>query len=437
MSVFRWRGNGPGTKSDFNDGRNWVNDAGVAYAQARYPGSVAGTEDDVYFDAAVTGSSSMPCTTKCDQSDATDYPAGAEVLRSLHMSPAYNGDLGALTKYFKAKVREGFAEGSATANATFYIAGWDPGVGEFRDGITRMVVREGVDIKLDGKIGELVLLKGFVTCASGMTIAEVLTVGYMSNPATDVMLVLNSGMSLPDTISIAGGVITNYNPIANLAIGAGTWTQQAGDMTSVHQIGGTLAWNGGNITTLHLYSGQATAAGSVLARRIADAEVYPGASLTLDNGQRNILVTGRIRNYGGTVVWPSGGDIAPYPTLIYAGASDAKQGISPQSLNNSTANGDAIYIAEMDRLDVYCCTGALAGTAAIVFKLQQSATSGGTFADIAGKSVSLDDGDDDQVRLLSVWGYELGTGGHWVRVTCTNSAAVDALVSAACIKSAL
>ncbi len=437
MSIFRWRGNGAGTKSDLNDGRNWVNDAGAAHAQARYPGSVPGTEDDVYFDAAVTGSSSLACTTKCDQSNTTDYPAGAEVWASLHVSSAYNGDLGASSKYLKAKIREVYIEGSSSASVHFYIAGWNPGAGAFQDGISRMTVREALDLRLDGKIVELVPLKGIINCASGMEIESSLNVGYISDPAADVVMVLNSGMTLPASIGGAGGDITNYNAVTTLDFGAGTWSQQAGDVTTVRQRGGTFRWNGGNITTLQLFGGDATAAGSVLARRLGNAEVYPGATLTLDNGQRNILVTGRIRNYGGTVVWPSGGDIAPCPTLVYAGASDAQQGISPQTLNNSTADGDAIYVGEMDRLDVYCCSGALAGTAAVVFKLQQAATSGGSFADIAGKTVSLDDADDDQVRLLTVWGYELGTGGNWVRVTCTNSAAVDALVSAACIKSAL
>jgi hypothetical protein len=426
MSEFHWRGNGAGTKTDLNDGRNWVGpDLTTSYLQARYPGSLTGIEDDVYVDVAVTNG----CITKCDQSNVTDYAAGAEIWRSLHVSSAYNKDIGAAAKFLKAKIREVVIEGTAAPN--IYLAGWTTG---YTPGLGSLSISGGANVQLAGSITDPVFLKGTIVCAASMSVLNSLTVGYVENALTDVTLTLGAGMTLPSTINIAGGVIFNSNALASLDFAAGEWTQSAGDLTAIVQKGGTINWNAGNIGSLVQYGGIATAAGDPGAKRIGTAVVYQGASLNLDNGQNNILVTGYIRNYGGAITTPKGYDIAPYGTTTSSGPSDAKLGISPQIVNNATVTGDAIYLGPRERLDVYCDAGSLPAGSAITFKLTECDTAGGAYADIVGKSVTLDDADDNKCFPLSVWAHELTAGKPYVKVAAINAAVADAVLAAKCVK---
>lgn len=417
MAIFIWQGNGAGTKTDADDGRNWINEAGSAYAEARYPGSSAGIEDDVYLDAACTNG----CTTGCDLS-------AAETLNSLRVGPLYNKDLGASGGYFKAEIREVVVQ--ATAAPHVYLYGSGSG-----DGFTKTTVTDGADVKFNGEITDPVFLKGTIECAASMTISSSLTVGYISNVTTDVILTLNSGITLPATMNISGGTINNSNAVTTLDFVNGDWTQVTGDLTNVNQSGGNINWNGGNLTTLKLYGGTCDASGDTSPRRIGDAYVYQQGALNLDNGQDNILVTGEIHCLGGTVTYPNGYEIAPSPTLTYAGASDAKQGISPQTINNSTANGDGIYVGLQERLEIYCTCGAIAGGGAVAYTAKESDAVGGSYSAISGKSASFTDTDDNKTKKITVWGHDLTSGKPYVRVEVIESGVQNALVSAVCIKS--
>lgn len=426
MSIFRWRGNGAGTKTDMNDGRNWIDEAGTAYGQTRYPGSESGTEDDVFFDAAVTNG----CTTKTDHSNATDYASGAEILRSVRVSAAYDNALGASGKYFKTKCREMVFEGTNCTAA--YVAGWTTG---YSAGIGKLTVTDAVALSLDGTISNPVFLKGVITCAADTTvIATSLTIGYVTSQTTDVTLTLRSGMTLPSTVNVSGGAISNSNAVTTLNIAGGAWTQSSGALTTLTVSSGTVYWDDGNITTLYLYGGDVDASGGAAPRRIGTAYVYPSGTLNINNGQDNILVTTYVQNYGGTTIFSEGYTEAPYATTTYAGASDAKQGISPQIVNNTNVDSDIVYCGVQDRLDIYCTTGAIAAGGSLTFRAKEAATSGGSYSNISGKSVTFDDGDDNQTKIISIWGHELTAGKPFVKVNVANSAAADASVCAVIIK---
>jgi len=418
MAMFVWAGGQTGVETSAQDGQNWRNEAGVAYAQARYPGSDAGIEDDVYFDAAC----SYGATGTCDFS-------AKEVLRSMHVGPLYNKDLGASAGWWKCECREVVFDGTACPHA--YLNGTGT------DGLNKIVVSDGADIKFDGKLTDPVFLKGTIDCAASMVITGSLIVAYATSPTTDVLLTLNSGMTLPANIQITGGIIVNYNPITTLVNTAAEWTQAAGDITTIECYGGMIYWNAGNTATIYVYGGICDASGDATARRLGNAYVYQQGTLNLDNGQDNILVTGKVRNLGGTITLPSGYELAPYPNDTFAGASDVKYGVAPQEMVSiADANGEAIYIGLQDRLVVYCEVGALATTAAVHFHIEESATeTPGSWSEVTGKVVTFADTDDDKTKQIVLWGHELTSGKPWARIKVENTVAVSAFVAAAYVRS--
>lgn len=416
MAIFRWRGTSSGA---WETPGNWVNESGTVYASG-YPGAGNDYEDDVYLDAAATTA-------------LAGYDATAKgVLRSFKVSDAYDKAIGSSDTKLEIKCQEVQIEGGDSLGAV-YLEGVTSG--GWTDGITKVTVLAGDDIELYGTIQTLVLLKGEVTIGASATIGTALTVGYTTSTTADSTLTIPSTATLPSTINVFGGTTTCSKAVTTLNLTTGAWTQSAGDITTLTQQSGTMNWNAGNITTLTQYGGTFTAAGGSGPRRIGTVYVYPNAICTLDNGQDNIQVTSFVRRYGGTITFSAGYDIAPYATTTYAGASDDCLGIPPQTINNSNVDGDSIYLSVYDRLDVYCVTGAIAAGGAVTFKAQEAATSGGAYSDVSGKTAAFDDGDDNQTKIITIWGYELTAGKPWVKINVAESGTQDALVSCVYVKS--
>jgi hypothetical protein len=170
-------------------------------------------------------------------------------------------------------------------------------------------------------------------------------------------------------------------------------------------------------------------------RRANDIYIYDAGTVDLDDGVGAVRITGSIHYYGGTLTPPANSQIMPYMSTEYAGASDAKIGIAPQTINNTTVAGDAVYLGPNDRLDIYCNVGAIDAGGAVAYALYEDDASDFTGeAAVSGKTASFDDGDDNQTKIIQVWGYELTAGKPYCRVKATESGTQNALVTAVCVK---
>jgi len=288
--YFHWRGNGAGTKTDWQDGRNWVNSSGVPYSQTDYPGSSASDSDYVYFDAALeTGAASAE--TNLDLS--TKNP-----IASLTMTSDYNGHVGTSTSTLIVKIPTGdvIIDGSG-CDDTNHISGEDT------TGINK-IKSFGGSLMIGGKIGSVELLKGVVEIASSTTITASLVIAYLTSLTTDVSLTIGAA-TLPSNVVAMGGTTTCNATLDSLDLRGGNWVQ-SGAITTVDVAGGTLDWRSGDIGTANVYSGTLTAANGAAARGIGTVILYPAGTLNLNNRQSNISITNYIQTYGGSLVLGSG-----------------------------------------------------------------------------------------------------------------------------------
>jgi len=413
MAEFRWRGNGAGTKTAWNDGRNWVDGSGAAYAQTVYPGDATrAVNDDVVFDSALATGASSPAGY-----DATALTA----LRSLRIGTDYDGSIASAAAWLLIECVD--VNIAASGASDIYIKGVNTA------GITTLTLQSGDTVYLDGTIKSIIAIDGTSNLAATTVCATALTIGGSTNSTLN--LTITAGATIPATVYCNSGTISNGNSVATaLHINGGTWTQTAGDIAALHMNGGKLVWNDGNVTAAYVLSGELDGSGSANPRRLGDATLYPGGTINLDDGVGSVLITGAITNYGGAFTAPNGAQLQQYAAVTYAGASDAKYGAIPQTINNTSVNGDAVYLGENDRLEVYCQCGALSTSAAVTFKIYEDDAN--DFASEAATSyyVTFADTDDNKTKLLTVWGYQLTSGKPWCRIKVTEAGTANAVIAA-------
>lgn len=418
MAQFRWRGSGAGTKTDWQDGRNWVDGAGSAYAQARYPGSVAATYDDVVFDAALgTGSS---CTTNVNQSSA------AAKLNSLRVGSAYDGTIGSTASdpsgKLKAEIDSVVIDASGSA-LTFYLYGSGAS-----DGLKNLKLYGGT-VVLDGRLTAPEFYKGTVTISSTATIITSCLWSYSTSIDTDVLASITAGATLPSSVTQRGGTVINANAITTLDCYDGSWTQSSGNITTWNIHGADCIWSDGNITTLYINAGSLDGSESPISRRIGSAILYTAGSLNIDNGLNNIYITGTLTDYAGTLALATGAQILQSTTDTYAGTSDAVQGIAPISKGaGTTTTGTAILLNPYDRVEYYITIGVT--DSSITADIMESAdTTHTSEAAIAAKQQTWSGTDDNKTKKITCWGYELSSGKYSVRPSITTSGGSAALIS--------
>lgn len=416
MAVYRWTG---ATDGDWEAaaGTNWQNENGTPYALGAHPGAGNDYEDEVILDGSPT--------TQLEAGDKT----GLAVLRSFRVGSDYDDYVGSSAgEYLIIDAQEVVIQ--ATYAPAVYLQGGTS--------IDTCTVMDGTAVYLKGVYGSVVILKGTVEFNTTATIGTALTIGSVSDEA-DATVTIPNITSLCATVNAYAGTVDCSEGMTTLNLSGGVWTQTTGNITTVNIHGGEFDWVGGNITTLYLRAGSVSTDGGTTARRIGTAEVFPNTVLDLDSGLGNIMVTGYIRNYGGTVVWGGGMDTSPHATQSYAGASDDCYGIPPQVINSggtATVDGDRLYLGPHDRLQVYCITGAIAAGGEAAFKLEENTDAAGTgAADIAGKTASFTDADDNKTKLITVWGYELTAGKPWVNAVVTTTTAFDAYISCVYVRS--
>lgn len=415
MAEFRWRGNGAGTKTSYIDGRNYVDGSGTAYTETRYPGSLTGVNDDLLFDAELAVGASPPA----------GYDGTSLVqLRSLSVSRAYTSTIGSSAAWLKVAAQKVMID--AADSGAIYLNGVGAGLDDVN-------VLSANALYLDGNCTPVYIYDGTVEFAASSTIGTSLTIGASSSSNASVSIL--GGATIPTTIYMNGGSVTNANAVTTLQVANGTWTQTAGDITTLRINGGTVYWNDGNITTAYVLGGSFNASASATPRRVGSIYLYPNGTVELDNGVGSVYITDRIYHLDGTLSVSPGTELQQYTTQTYSGASSAKFGIVPQTINNSTAVGDGVYLTESDRLDIYCCWGALAAGAVLTFQAyQDDASDFSGEAAVSGKAASPLDDEDNKMSKITVWGYELAAGNSYVRIKATEAGSQNALVSAQYIK---
>ena len=285
MALFRWRGDGAGTKTDWNDGRNWIDATGAAYAQAVYPGATPGTADDALFDAALTGT----------QQAMTGYDGSAlEKLASLRVSADYDGVFGdvALPLTIPASLAIVDAE---KVSGTAYLEGAM---------IDTLLVTAGT-VNLQGDVLNAYILKGTVTATCSWGMGGTLVVGYEAL-SSDASLTIPAGTgSVPtEPVRVFAGALIAGVDIPQLVLSAGTASLGAGCSIEALVTGGILTWAGGDIDTCTLLGGSMLTTART-PQTVAKLTVGRGAVANLDNGVGNITVTDSL-NLGGTITYAVG-----------------------------------------------------------------------------------------------------------------------------------
>jgi len=100
----------------------------------------------------------------------------------------------------------------------------------------------------------------------------------------------------------------------------------------------------------------------------------------------------------------------------------------PADRANATTNGSAIDLSKFQRVLFILQLGSIDTT--VDFKLQESATTGGTFTDIAGKSITqLTATDDNKQAIIELESPEMGAGKRYARCVFTSGAGTACLSS--------
>lgn len=297
--TFYWRGNGAGTKTAWNDGRNWVNSSGVAFLPAVYPGTTAG--DTAVFDAALSAGASSPA----------GYDGSADYMCHLKVGPDYDGTIGSASDYVQMDFGLATVTLMARDAGAIYLDNLnvsDSGVFHLHDGAA-------VYLKGTGTMGwTCYLYKGTVTLDTPIAYLQT---SYKTNPSGDVQCTILSTASFISSygVTIGGGQISCAAAIdQTLTISAGRWTHTGGNISgSLTIAGGTLDWRSGNITEpCVITAGVLDASQSSTARTLDTVTLYPAGTLNVDNGLGTItLESGKKVVYrGGTLKLPAGTQVS-------------------------------------------------------------------------------------------------------------------------------
>jgi len=292
MSLFRWRGDGGGVKSDFDDGRNWVDDAGTPYAEAVYPGTAA--EDHVWFDAQLAAGA-LGCTTNCDRTADT-------ALLTLRITDAYKlstgngtGDIGTLADPLIIDVADEVSIDAAYCGNIYLRS-----AGASLKNVKAHSSYTGKVISLDGTIDGLQTFGGNVNVLDSATISSYLYVVSGSGLSGGATLNIGTGVTLPSVITVTGGATVCESALSTINQTSGTWEQQGNITTCIYQSGGTCNWTSGDITEAYVSGGLLDGSASNTARSIGKVHYSGNGVVNLDNSARNIAVTDYLEYLGGS-----------------------------------------------------------------------------------------------------------------------------------------
>lgn len=282
MAIFRWRGDGAGTKTAWNDGRNWVDETGAAYAEARYPGSDATpVYDDVVLDVPITGTM---------EALAGYNGASLVELASFVVSPAY--DAGIASDGAKLIIPFTDAVINGTAAGDIYLQP-DTGSGS----LVVQDLKSDSTLYLSGALKSLFVIHGACTCTTTWATDEIVVVGGVTGGTAASLTITSAGDIPAIPVQVLGGTFTDQK---------GCSVDAAGGVTNIHagsaavtQSSGTVNWYAGTITDARIYGGTFTAAGLVAFATITKLRI--GGTATVNMGTS--LATYTLEAYvGGTLI---------------------------------------------------------------------------------------------------------------------------------------
>lgn len=522
--MFIWQGNGAGTKTEWEDGRNWLDEYGTAYAEARYPGSITDIFDEVLLPNALETGASSPAGF---DGSALEELASFMVGRDFDGSVGSSGSVqvldtggtwssGTFTLAI-AKIGGGTETTSALAynisnanikiaiDAILLAAGYTGATVTLTGGpvasadvtVTFGGTASSVDMPLlvadDGSLagsyptlsvattsvkikcrktninavqatgvyldlvecadesettvsaGYAVSLKGYVGtfyCSNGVVTindnAE-LTDPTIVKGDIDPTVTIGKSVTITSVLNVLGGNVTCYSH-ATINQNSGTYTHEAeieADSYSTYEgHGGTFYWNDDSFDTITADNSVDASSGQN-ARSFDTMRLLPNAVVNLDNGLGNIACTDHVEYVGGTLTPAVGYAVEQYRDKTYAGASNAKLGIAPQSVaGGGSVDGDDIHLGRYDKLEVIVQVGATDATQ-VACSLHECADPS-THTDealLTGHVVTFVGTDDNQTKIITLWGYEMSPGMSNVRAKITLTGGTAALVAAACIVS--
>lgn len=293
-NTFCWTG---ATSGVFNLTANWKLSDGNDPAA----GDLPGWDNDEGGGTVVPGDTIM--YDRVPTTAALGYDATAlGDFAAIRVTKFYTGDLGQTGTYLTFDMQAaGAVYIDAQAAGDIFIAGGATGLYN----VTVIGTKAGSTCYLGGLTTNLTPLKGTVTIIATATIAGTFYIGHLTNQGADVVLTITAGATLPATIYCNGGVVINNVAVTTLYRLGGEWTQK-GAMTTLNSYGGNTIWDSGTITKANVYGGKLDASQSVHPRVLTDGDVYPGATIDLDDGLRTVTCTNAIHNYGGTLITAPG-----------------------------------------------------------------------------------------------------------------------------------
>ncbi len=291
---FHWAGNGAGTKTAPNDGRNWVDDAGAAYAQARYPGSEALDSDTVLFDTAlVTGASSCA---------GIDWSAEGQPFVEVIVTPAYDGTIGSAGAFLI--VSPAYMMLNCAPSLVGYISN--------NNGDGTLITLGGI-LTLDGTAQDTYLIGGTIVLTDVFAPLRVFNVGGMGKNPTVLIPAGNTNFNTHPVL--IDGTVTNNATMGPVLGGdkfvmlGGRWVQNnatTSDGVPNYILKGTYEWNAGNFSGT-VIGGTLDATNSTAARKIL------AAGLTLESGATakfaacvTLEVGAKVTDKGARITWQDG-----------------------------------------------------------------------------------------------------------------------------------
>lgn len=169
-------------------------------------------------------------------------------------------------------------------------------------------------VKLDGAVTNLHLIQGRCTLQSTLTVTT-LNIGYLSSGASDVIGVIESGVTLT-TANMAGGTVSCDSAATTVTIEGGYWKHTTGNVATCNiHAGGTFDYqvNGGTITALNIFGGRADLSQTGTAKTVTACSIWGNGVLDLRSGTASgtVTLTGAPKAFGdGAQVLQSGSSFA-------------------------------------------------------------------------------------------------------------------------------
>jgi len=283
MATKTWLGDDGGNEGNWRTAANWS------------ASGVPANGDDLMFD----GNANNDVLPSVNQPDAS-----ADEMASITVTSdfAYNiGEAGTAVILANSAGADVVRIDASSVPTYCMFDGGFPDVTILNSGTT------ATSCQLDGTIALLNVIKGTVTMVAGCTITT-LNMLYSTTQASD------ANITIPATCTITnvyqrGGIATCASAIATrLDIDSGTFTLSGSATTAtLNMRGGTFYWNStGTMTKANCFGGTFDTRNNGEAKIITNMDVWPSATVYLNNGGKNITLTNAANYYGGSVVFDKG-----------------------------------------------------------------------------------------------------------------------------------